>query len=106
MPATPAPAVYIGRCVRCRAVHRAETPAGVWCGCRDGVRCPPGRRGCGDPDCAGHPKSAVKFAEVKVTYRPERECGSACQNARGTACACSCRGRGHGAVWATRATSG
>jgi hypothetical protein len=115
------PTPLLGRCVECKAAFRVDIPAGtrvitampaaamraagmpaVWCGCRAGVRCgesPLGLPGCGDSFCGGHPQTAVKFAAVKVTIKPEVHCGGKCWAARSSNCACDCGGKNHGGQW-------
>lgn len=122
-----APLVFIGRCVDCRKPFRVEIPdnvagrfgdrarhaigpvlfaAGIApprCHCMDrGVRCPDRGDGipkCGDWHCDGHGPSQVKFAVVKVAYKPEVRCGGSCWTAKSSNCICSCAGRNHGGAW-------
>ena len=122
------PAVFIGRCVDCKRPFRVEIPAEiadrfgprlpncigavlpaagiapVRCLCRDrGIRCPDradGLPACGDYLCNGHGPSAVKFAIVKTTYKPEEACGGSCWAAKSSKCTCSCRGKNHGGMHA------
>lgn len=115
--------VLIGRCVNCKRPFRVEIPAAQakWanaaqairaaglvvphCDCRArGIRCAEYDNGlpvCGDSFCDGHGPSEVKFAKLKVTYKPEAICGPGnCWGAVSSQCTCSCRGKNHGGVWA------
>jgi hypothetical protein len=120
--APPATVPLIGRCVFCKQAFRVEVLAtmaamyrrsigqalrasGVdspWCDCRAATPCataPAGRPRCDNPDCTGHPRSAVAFKIVRVTYKAEKTCGGACWAAKGDGCTCSCRGANHGGMW-------
>lgn len=118
------PAVVIGRCVACKRPFRIEISRSVAerfgarfpnciahvlraagipapsCDCRKTTRCPEtgtyGLPECLDYDCAGHEKTSVKFAAVKVAYKPEVTCGGSCWTAKSSKCTCSCRGKNHG----------
>ena len=114
------PAVMIGRCVTCKRPFRIEIPRSV-----GPVRCPrtarqrrrhphrrhpgpvvrlseghPVRNPCGRPrsgrdESHGHEHTGIKFAEVKITYKPLETCGGSCWMAKSSKCACSCRGKNH-----------
>lgn len=125
-----APVILIGRCTACKHPFRVEIPAGiaarfgerlphcvpyvlqaagisVSCDCRRGP-CPPMENGipaCGDSWCEGHGGTDVKFTAgsvVKVTRKPEKQCGGSCWSAKSSNCTCSCEGENHGGAWQVR----